>query len=93
MLSDLERKLLRILWNYSLKYRHMPEMSELQRLTGRQKGDILKGINTLEQTAYITWQNKPALQGIVILEGWERGQSHQPKMATNSQNTDYWTDY
>lgn len=73
MLPDLERKLLRILYNFSSKRRRMPEMGELERMTGRGKNDVISGLNMLEQEQYISWPDKQFLHSIVVLEGWERG--------------------
>lgn len=73
MLPDLERKLLRILYNFSSKRRRMPEMGELERMTGRASNDVIRGLNVLEKEQYISWPDKSHLQSIVVLEGWERG--------------------
>ncbi|GGH28493.1 hypothetical protein [Paenibacillus segetis] len=73
MLPDLERKLLRILYNFSSKRRRMPEIGELERMTGRTKGDVLSGLSVLEQETYISWPDKPDLHSIVVVEGWDRG--------------------
>ncbi|WP_234414150.1 hypothetical protein [Paenibacillus sp. CAA11] len=49
MLPDLERKLLRILWNISSQRRRNPTWEELQRMTGRHKISILAGLQHLEE--------------------------------------------
>lgn len=69
MLSDLERKLLRILYNYNSQQRRMPTKLELERMTGRKYPDIDKALNELVQQQYIFWPDCPLLQTIVILEG------------------------
>ncbi|MBP2001183.1 hypothetical protein J2Z69_002226 [Paenibacillus shirakamiensis] len=73
MLPDFERKLLRIMYNYAAKYRKMPSMIELQRLTGRSHAeDIRAALLVLEKERYILWENQSDIQRITILEGWER---------------------
>ncbi|MNC48590.1 hypothetical protein D3C81_205410 [compost metagenome] len=92
MLDDLERKLLRVLYNFSTQKRRMPFKPELERMTGRRYADIDKALNELVQQNYILWPDRPALQTIVILEAWER---EQPSRLTSkpSGNIDYWTKY
>lgn len=93
MLPDFERKLLRILYNFSLKYRRMPDWRELKRLTGRQSIDEIKsGLLRLEGERYMVWQNKFELDSIVILEGWDREKPVRV-MENTSHRTEYWTGY
>ncbi|RCX22620.1 hypothetical protein DFP94_101200 [Fontibacillus phaseoli] len=73
MLPDLDRKLLRILFNFSIQRRRMPMMGELERMTGRRKEDILEGLRALEREQYIHWPDPPQLQDILVLEAWDRG--------------------
>ncbi|MBY7740312.1 LexA family transcriptional regulator [Paenibacillus polymyxa] len=75
MLSDIERKLLRILYNFFAQQRRMPTMNELEVKTGRRSEDIRAGLLALEKDNYILWDDKSCLRDIVILEGWERGQT------------------
>ncbi|MNI59032.1 hypothetical protein D3C76_52020 [compost metagenome] len=72
MLSDFERKLLRILYNFNLKYNRNPMKPELQRLLGHTYADIELALDSLVQQEYIFWPDRPALDSIKILEGWER---------------------
>lgn len=90
MLDDLERKLLRILYNFNSQRHRMPTKPELERTTGRRYPDIEKALNTLVQERYIFWPDKPRLDTIVILDGWERDQPITPKTRPSS-NIDYWT--
>ncbi|MOA25113.1 hypothetical protein D3C78_1458220 [compost metagenome] len=92
MLSDLERKLLRILYNFSSQKRRIPFKPELERLTGRRYADIDAALNELVQQGYILWPDRPLLQTIVILEGWERDQPLEPNTQPSG-NIDYWTKY
>ncbi|USB32151.1 hypothetical protein [Paenibacillus sp. YPG26] len=93
MLPDFERKLLRILYNYSLKYRRIPDLREIQRLTGRHRTeDIKEGILRLEKEKYILWEDRDDVGTIRILEGWDREQSGFSRSDTSS-STEYWTKY
>lgn len=92
MLSDLERKLLRILYNYSTQRHRMPTLVELENKTGRNQRDIFDGLRGLVEQRYIFWPDNPQLDTIVILEGWEREQTLRPATRPAS-NFDYWTKY
>lgn len=72
MLPDLERKLLRILFNFSLQRGRMPMMGELTRMTGRREKDILAGLRQLESEQYIQWPDPPELANMIVLEAWDR---------------------
>lgn len=81
MLSDFERKLLRILFNFVSQRRRIPTMIELERVTRKPAAGITQGLDG------------PHLETIVILEGWERdkgatrnltpGQAYQPTTGLN----------
>ncbi|MNH78557.1 hypothetical protein D3C73_308630 [compost metagenome] len=91
MLSDFERKLLRILYNYSLKYRVMPDLETIMRLTGRHRSqEVTEGLLGLEKDNYIEWRDKDDLQSISIIEGWERGTI---VIQPSTRHADYWTNY
>nr|WP_244188386.1 hypothetical protein [Paenibacillus kribbensis] len=102
MLPDLERKLLRILYNYFAQHRHMPTMTELTVKTGKRDTEITAALRHMEQERYITWENSTGTQHVILLEGWERpsvhsrtpmetGRSNTP--TTPPDNTEYWTNY
>ncbi|OAZ50488.1 hypothetical protein [Paenibacillus polymyxa] len=74
MLPDIERKLLRILFNFFRQKRRMLTMPELKVKTGRSVEDIKSGLLSLENDNYITWEDQSDTRHIVIIEGWERGQ-------------------
>ncbi|MCJ8015318.1 hypothetical protein MUG84_26995 [Paenibacillus sp. KQZ6P-2] len=71
MLADIERKLLRILYNYSSGRRRLPSMEELVIKTGRTKQGIKKALISLEDQLYIIWDDKRLVQSIKIVCGWE----------------------
>nr|WP_244310768.1 hypothetical protein [Paenibacillus ottowii] len=102
MLPDLERKLLRILYNYFAQHRHMPTMAELSAKTGRRDSEITAALRHMEQERYITWENSTGTQHIVLLEGWERPSTYRHAQVeaarstsptSQSGNTEYWTNY
>ncbi|GGH17493.1 hypothetical protein [Paenibacillus segetis] len=93
MLSDLERKLLRILYNFSLKQRRMPNNTELVRLTGRSQAEIMKGLRGLVEQSYIFWPDNPDLSTIVILEAWDRDAPLETSKSNGSSYLDYITRY
>ncbi|MGW8958637.1 hypothetical protein [Paenibacillus sp. NPDC055715] len=74
MLPDIERKLLRILYNFSAGRRRLSTMRKLEIKTGRSVTDIKAGLLALEQDNYIVWDNKSDTRHIVIIEGGDRNQ-------------------
>ncbi|MEV2284659.1 hypothetical protein ABNB59_07845 [Paenibacillus larvae] len=76
MLSDLERKTLRILYNFSNLHRRMPDIKELEKKTGARVGNIFKALDGLQKQGYIEWQPRDT-QSIKIINAWEE----QPKGA------------
>jgi hypothetical protein len=71
MLTDIERKTLRILGNFSAIRRRTPTVDELCIKTGRTRKGILKVLATLERERYIEW-SPDFPDEIWILEAWER---------------------
>lgn len=97
MLPDFERKLLRILYNFSGQRRRMPVWRELEHKTGRSKGQLIAALRSLEHAEFIRWAQPPNLQSIEILQGWE-----QPEETVNPADyrtpggpagPSYWTEY
>ncbi|MCJ8014458.1 hypothetical protein MUG84_22415 [Paenibacillus sp. KQZ6P-2] len=101
MLADMERKILRILFNFLSGRRRLPTIHELEIKTGKRKDVILHSLHELERLQYIEWKDKASVQSIVIIEKWEREEpayeearnqrSHQQVIREG--NTDYWTMY
>ncbi|MHB0944549.1 hypothetical protein ACYCSU_23665 [Paenibacillus sp. ALE1] len=90
MLTDRERKLLRILYNYSAGRRRLPTIKELEIKTGRSVADIKAGLLALEKDNYILWENKSDTRHIVIIEGWDRDQKIvTPPGVANRYYTEY----
>lgn len=87
MLSDLERKLLRILYNFSTQHGRMPRMPELRQKTGRRREDISAALRRLVEQQYILWPDNPSLETIVILEAWEREQPLPKTRMSEAGNT------
>ncbi len=97
MLTDFQRKVLRILYNYKGGRRRFPTIHELTIKTGKHKPDVMAALEALVTAEYIYWEDKSDTSNIVILEGWER-EGERPKVdhrptASNTNNTDYWTQY
>jgi hypothetical protein len=94
MLTDFQRKVLRILYNYKGGRRRLPTVHELTVKTGKHKPDVMAALDVLIAERYIHWEDKSNTANIVILEGWER-EGERPKVDRSPQlgNTDYWTEY
>ncbi|MGN7359999.1 hypothetical protein ACTHPF_26840 [Paenibacillus sp. SAF-054] len=94
MLADIDRKILRILYNYSSGRRRLPSMEELVIKTGKTKQDIRQALINLEDQLFIIWDDKRLVESIKILRGWEHsGTAKEEKKTSTSSNTDYWTQY
>lgn len=103
MLQDMERKLLRVLFNFSRQKHRMPMWVELEYKMGHSKTDIAAGLRRLVEQRYIFWPDNPDLSTLVILEMEDRDQGPE-KQARGSQRKqykdqydrsrlDYWTQY
>lgn len=71
MLSDIERKVLRVIANYSAGRRRTPTVGELCIKTGRNRGGILAVLEVLANDGYIEWQRSDP-DVMTVLEAWER---------------------
>ncbi|WP_138495166.1 hypothetical protein [Paenibacillus pinistramenti] len=58
MLPDLQRKVLRILFNFSLQRRRMPTWEELERKTGRRRQELWRAFEGLKEQGYIAWEER-----------------------------------
>lgn len=70
MLSDRDRKLLRIIANYSAGRGRFPTLKELQIKSGRSRADVMDGLKVLEQERYIELDGNGQIRN--LLEAWER---------------------
>ena len=70
MLSDRDRKLLRIIANYSAGRGRFPTLKELQIKSGRSRADVMAGLKVLEQERYIELDENGQIRN--LLEAWER---------------------
>lgn len=94
MLDDIERKLLRILFNFNATRHRMPTMPELIRKSGRKRVDIYAGLRGLVEKEYILWPDNPKLETIVILHSWELEQPTDRKNKTSLfSSVDYYLYY
>ncbi|MBU5356167.1 hypothetical protein KQI74_28350 [Paenibacillus barcinonensis] len=99
MLTDYQRKVLRILYNYKSGRRRFPTVHELTVKTGKYKPDVMAALDALVSANYIQWDDKTDTANIVILEGWER-ETEKPVLPKaplykqdNNTSMDYWTKY
>ncbi len=69
-LSDIERKVLRIICNYDIVCHTPPTIEELCIKTGRHPRDMAKILTYLNQKKYIQWSEYQPND--LILERWER---------------------
>ncbi|TVY06570.1 hypothetical protein [Paenibacillus cremeus] len=71
MLPDIERKMLRIIANYSALRNYTPTIEDLENKTGRDRQGVLQVLAVLTQEQYIQWsKNEPGY--IQLLVAWER---------------------
>lgn len=88
MLSDIERKVLRILWNYKAGRKRMPSLHELSVKTGRREETITPILRRLADEAYIEWDGRNVVT-INIIEGWDREGSFKPVRPVQTISSDY----
>ncbi|MGF7050432.1 hypothetical protein J2T13_004970 [Paenibacillus sp. DS2015] len=92
MLADAERKLLRVLYNYSKRHNVIPTIGDLERLTGRYRNGIWESLITLRSLGYIYWEDKASMNSIQIIEGWEKEPNKSVVPSSSSrENINYWT--
>ncbi|MCP1306953.1 helix-turn-helix domain-containing protein [Paenibacillus tyrfis] len=72
MLADAERKVLRIIANYSSGRRRMPSLRELERKTGKSEKKLLETLAELAREGYISWSMADP-ERITLIQAWERG--------------------
>lgn len=70
-LSDIERKVLRVIGNYSAGRRRTPTVDELCIKTGRDRGGIMTILDALTKEEYIEWHRSEPDQ-MEVFETWER---------------------
>ncbi|RNB82113.1 hypothetical protein EDM59_21125 [Brevibacillus nitrificans] len=71
MLSDIERKVLRVIANYSAGRRRTPTVDELSIKTGRSRGGIMTVLDKLASEEYIEWQRSEP-DKMAVIAAWER---------------------
>lgn len=74
MLSDIQRKVLRIIGNFSSTRRRTPTIDELCIKTGRTRGDIMEVLEVLAKEKYIEW-DRMSPDKMKVLEKWERNEN------------------
>jgi len=71
MLSDIERKVLRIIGNNVSGRRGTPSIHTIEIKTGRRREGVFKVLAVLARERYIEWSEADP-ERIVLLEAWER---------------------
>lgn len=71
MLSDIERKVLRIIGNYSAGRRRLPTIHEIEIKAGRDRRGVMEVLAVLAAEGYILWDEEEP-ESMVLLEAWER---------------------
>ncbi|WP_051775777.1 LexA family transcriptional regulator [Paenibacillus tyrfis] len=71
MLADAERKVLRIIANYSAGRKRMPSLMELGRKTGKSREGLLNVLGVLGKEGYILWSSADP-ERIILIQAWER---------------------
>lgn len=71
MLADAERKVLRIIANYSAGRKRMPSLMELGRKTGKSREGLLNVLDVLGKEGYILWSSADP-ERIILIQAWER---------------------
>nr|WP_154957410.1 hypothetical protein [Paenibacillus xylanexedens] len=97
MLTDYQRKVLRILYNYKGGRHRFPTIHELTVKTGKHKPDVMVALDALVAAEYIHWEDRSETSNIVILEGWER-EAEKPMLkerlpSNGASSIRYWTEY
>lgn len=89
MLSDIERKMLRILHNYSVSHHRMPPLYLLLAKTGRREGGVVRALKGLANKGYIEWSLDQSVEEVVILQAWE-DEARMPKSDPSRQQKQWW---
>lgn len=66
MLQDSERKLFRVIYNHFAQHHQMPNLSFLQRSTGKSKDQIQLSLNGLVEDEYIQWDGSDPLSILML---------------------------
>ncbi|MFC3843775.1 hypothetical protein ACYEXS_20170 [Paenibacillus sp. MAH-36] len=81
MLRDIERKILRILWNYSHRHHgYMPSFNELSTKTGKYEKEIRFVLVKLAEQNFIIWDSW-STDTIKIIRGWEDEPLNMPNQS------------
>ncbi|MEC0248881.1 hypothetical protein P4H65_24110 [Paenibacillus chitinolyticus] len=80
MLPDIERKVLRILYNFANNHGRMPELAELETKSGSNQESLKQALSGLREKGYIMG-NK--LSEVKIIEPWPREKKEETKTYIN----------
>jgi DNA-binding IclR family transcriptional regulator len=76
VLSDIVRKVLRIIANFSVGGRRTPTVDELCVKTGRSCSGVMEVLAALAREEYIEW-DRTRPDDMTLLEAWERKESFE----------------
>jgi DNA-binding FadR family transcriptional regulator len=85
MLQDIERKVLRIIANFSVGRRRTPTVDELCVKTGRSRSSVLEVLAALAREEYIEWDRSHP-DDIKLLEAWEKKKGDHPPVVLYNQS-------
>jgi hypothetical protein len=71
VLSDIERKVLRILYNFSSMRKSFPSIELITIKTGKSRSEIQRILDNLKEKHYIDWDQMYPNR-MMILEAWEK---------------------
>ncbi|PSK03734.1 hypothetical protein C7R92_27690 [Brevibacillus porteri] len=71
MLTDIERKVLRIIGNYYAMKPRPPSIDEICVKTGRDREGVMTVLETLTREEYIEWKRSEP-DKMEVIESWER---------------------
>ncbi|MGK5654858.1 hypothetical protein ACSNN6_29165 [Brevibacillus formosus] len=71
MLTDIERKILRIIGNYSAMKPKPPSIDVICVKTGREREGVMTVLETLAREEYIEWRRAEP-DNIEVITSWER---------------------
>lgn len=71
MLSDIERKVLRVIGNYSAMKPNPPSIDVICVKTGRSREDVMTVLEALASEEYIEWKRSEP-DNIEVITSWER---------------------
>ncbi|MEY9096304.1 hypothetical protein [Paenibacillus sp. RC84] len=76
MLPDIERRVLRILYNFANNHGRMPDLTELETMSGSNQEKLKQALSGLREKGYIMGDK---LSEVKIIEAWPREKKEETK--------------